>query len=89
MRYQTFDGAARREERAYPLWICKRQATLARRQMAVTLRAELWRLSGGVAPQSQSATGYAPSSRLASQTPEFGAPVAYLRDGFLLMRRNA
>ena len=45
----------RRERNAGSSWVCERRATLAQRQRFATLRAELWRATGSVAPQSQSA----------------------------------
>src|SRR6266404_4310016 len=55
VRCQRFGAAARCKEEEYPLWIFNRRATLPRRQRSATLRAKLWRASGGVAPQPQNA----------------------------------
>ena len=46
-----------------------------------TLRAGRCCLAGGVGPQSQSAGGYAPSSRLASNPPTPGALIPYHESG--------
>src|SRR5438874_12268862 len=53
VRCCSFGAATRREERAYPLWIYERRATLAKHQRSATRRAKLRRVTGGVAPQSQ------------------------------------
>src|SRR5881409_1443306 len=55
VRCQRFGAAARLEEGEYPSWIFDRRATLAQRQRSATLRANLWRAPGGVAPQLQNA----------------------------------
>jgi hypothetical protein len=78
VRCKGFGAAARREEGEYPSWICDRRATKRRRQRPATRRAGFWRPAGCVAPRSQSADGYAPSSRLASRPPEASAPISYL-----------
>jgi hypothetical protein len=78
VRCWRFGAAARREEGEYPSWIFDRRATPLQRQISATLRAKLWRAAGGVAPQSQSAIGYASSSRLASRPPGLSALIPYL-----------
>ena len=65
LRGQEFLALPRRERRAYPSWVCKERATKAAAKRPATRRAATELASGGVAPQSQSAEGYAPSSRLA------------------------
>jgi len=65
MRGQEFFVLTRRERRAYPSAVCKERATpSARKRTAALWVAPHWAW-GVVAPQSQSAGGYAPSSRLA------------------------
>src|SRR2546425_7384537 len=65
MRGQEFFVLTRRERRAYPSAVCKERATRsARKRTAARWVAPHWAW-GVVAPQSQSAGGYAPSSRLA------------------------
>ena len=56
VRCQRFGAAARREEGEYPSWIFDRRATPSQWQRSATLRAELWRAPGVVAPQPQSAS---------------------------------
>src|SRR5881396_1792763 len=65
MRGQEFFVLTRRERRAYPSAVCKERATRsARKRTAALWVAPHWAW-GVVAPQSQNAGGYAPSSRLA------------------------
>ena len=65
MRGQEFFVLTRRERRAYPSAVCKERATpSARKRTAALWVAPHWAW-GVVAPQSQNAGGYAPSSRLA------------------------
>src|SRR5947207_2814223 len=54
VRCWRFGAGARREEGEYPLWIFDQRATPLQRQRSATLRANLWRAAGCVAPQSQS-----------------------------------
>ena len=56
VRCQRFGPVARRKEEEYPSWIFDRRATPPQWQRSATLRAELWRAPGSVAPQSQSAS---------------------------------
>ena len=46
-------------------------------RLGQTLRARRWWVAGGFGPQSQSAGGYVPSSRLASNPPTPGALIPY------------
>src|SRR2546430_12325955 len=66
MRCQDFSPLPRREGRAYPPAVCKERATLAAAKKTATRRAAPDLTGSFVAPQSQSAGGYAPSSRLAT-----------------------
>src|SRR5215469_216959 len=65
LRGLDFLALPRRERRAYPSRICKERATKAAAKKTATRRAAPELTSGFVAPRSQSAGGYAPSSRLA------------------------
>src|SRR5467141_2368161 len=76
MRCQDFSLLPRRERRAYPPAVCKERATLAAAKKTATRRAAPDLTSGFVAPQSQSAHGYAPSSRLARGQIRRGAGIA-------------
>ena len=55
MRCQRFSAAARREEREYLYGSLNDEQRSSRAKGRATLRAEFWRVAGGVAPQSQSA----------------------------------
>src|SRR5437667_4946183 len=66
MRCQDFSPLPRRERRAYPSAVCEERATPAAAKKTATRRAAPDLTGGFVAPQSQSAGGYAPSSRLAT-----------------------
>lgn len=65
LRGRQFLALPRRERRAYRLPVCEERATMAAAKRAATRRAAPELPSGCAAPQSQSAGGYAPSSRLA------------------------
>jgi len=75
-RGQDFSPLPRRERRAYPPAVCKERATPAAAKKTATRRAAPDLTSGFVAPQSQSADGYVPSSRLARGQIRRGAGIA-------------
>src|SRR6266849_10772516 len=66
MRCQDFSPLPRRERRAYPSVVCEERATPAAAKKTATRRTAPDLTGGFVAPPSQSAGGYAPSSRLAT-----------------------
>src|SRR5215469_2303388 len=65
LRGLDFLALPRRERQAYPLWVCEERATTAAAKKTATRRAAPELTSDFVALRSQSAGGYAPSSRLA------------------------
>src|SRR5438105_11630928 len=62
---EGFLAQTRRERRAYPSGVCKERATTSGPKRTAARRVASHLASGFVAPRSQSAGGYAPSSRLA------------------------
>src|ERR1700751_5165802 len=82
-RCARFAAAARREDGEYPSWIFDRRATPLQRQSGATRRADFWRASGGVAPQSQGALAILlrralPGLSRLPNPPEISAPIPYL-----------